>query len=63
MSKVLELLEEIEEELCCGAKYPKKVEIGFSHFSGMYRATCKKCSYVNVYWECACELEHDCEAN
>jgi hypothetical protein len=54
---------EIEEDFCCDVPAPKKIEFGFSHFAGMWRATCKNCSYVNSYWECACELEHDCEEN
>jgi len=44
---------------CCEAAIPKRVTLGYGTF-GTFRAVCSKCSYVNVYFDCACELEHDC---
>lgn len=52
-------LDEVDE-VCCDAKLPKKVNVGFRTFGG-YTATCSNCSFVCGYWECSCELEHDCE--
>ena len=60
MDAIQEVINDVFDYECCDIKAPKKIEFGFSHFAGMYRATCKKCSYVNMYWECACELVHDC---
>jgi hypothetical protein len=47
---------EIEEETCCGASLPDGVSVSF----GFAVATCSRCSYRCAYWECACELRHDC---
>ena len=63
MSNALqEIIEDVFDYECCEAKLPKKMSVGFSHFGGAYVAKCSKCSYVCAYWECACELRHDCGA-
>lgn len=49
-----------DEWVCCDSEMPKSVTTGFGTY-GTYRATCDNCSFVCAYWECACELEHDCE--
>jgi hypothetical protein len=54
---------EIEEWFCCDSVAPKKIRFGFSQFGGSYNAYCDKCSFVCAYWDCACELEHDCKEN
>lgn len=38
----------------------KKIEFGNAWFTGAFIAKCKKCNFVCAYWECGCELEHDC---
>ena len=39
---------------------PLSITTGYSQFGGAYIATCALCDYVCAYWDCACELEHDC---
>jgi hypothetical protein len=51
---------ELEKWECCDTKAPKKISFGFSHFGGAYLAKCSKCSFTCGYWDCACELVHDC---
>lgn len=46
--------------LACSEALPDGVSVGFSQFSGTYRAVCERCSFVSAYWECPCELRHDC---
>ena len=46
-----------EEELCCETKLPETMSVSASGTM----ATCWACGYRCGYWECACELEHDCE--
>jgi hypothetical protein len=58
---MLDLDETIEEYECCDTLPPKKMTFGYSQFGGMYLAKCGKCSYTCAYWECACELSHDCK--
>ena len=43
-----------------GCVAPDSISTGHAHFSGAYVATCNLCDYVCAYWDCACELEHDC---
>jgi hypothetical protein len=54
-------IEDNTEEWCCGdsAEMPKSVTASYKTFGG-YTATCSKCNFVCGYWECACELQHDC---
>lgn len=44
----------------CEMPLPSGVTVGFSHFAGTFRAVCDRCSFMSVYWECACDLRHDC---
>lgn len=44
----------------CTQPTPDNIEIYSTHFGGNAVARCKYCQYTNVYWECACELEHPC---
>lgn len=44
----------------CKSVLPDGVKVGFSHFGGAYLATCERCSFKCAYWDCACELRHDC---
>lgn len=47
---------------CCESPaLPKGVNTYHSLFGG-YVASCDNCDYVCVYWECACELAHECKA-
>ena len=47
---------EIEEDVCCEAILPDGISVSF----GTAIASCERCSYRCAYWECACELRHDC---
>lgn len=50
-------------EVCCeNPVLPKGISTGYGLFGG-FRAICDNCDYVCVYWDCVCELAHDCEAN
>jgi hypothetical protein len=46
-----------DEECCQLPELPKGVTVSF----GFGMASCENCSYRCAYWECACELAHDCE--
>jgi hypothetical protein len=39
---------------------PLSIATGYSQFGGEYIATCALCDYVCAYWDCGCELAHDC---
>jgi hypothetical protein len=41
---------------CCNAVIPAKMNVSF----GFAMATCDGCSIRVGYWDCACELDHDC---
>lgn len=53
-------------EFCYGHRdcvAPDTIATGVFGWAGDYIAKCSQCSYVCAYWECACELDHDCVAN
>lgn len=56
MSKDLEL-----DAFCCEADLPNGVSVGRSWFGGQVVARCAYCGFSAVYFDCACELVHDCE--
>jgi len=39
---------------------PATIEFYSAHLTGEGRARCTACNFVSAYWECGCELEHDC---
>jgi hypothetical protein len=43
-----------------GLPVPDTVRASHGAF-GTYAARCSACSYVCAYWDCACELVHDCD--
>lgn len=47
---------------CCDAQPTTVMTYHHSQFGGAFNAYCNSCSFVCSYWECACELIHDCEA-
>ena len=51
------------EMLCIdhGHEMPIGVVFYETRFSGGFCARCEACGHVWVYWECACELVHDCD--
>ena len=55
---------QVYEEDICTEELADKIRIGYGTF-GTHRAICVGCSFTSAYWECACELNHDCneEAN
>lgn len=56
-------LQNEEEIYCCeNAQMPKGMKAGYGLFGG-YVASCENCKYVCAYWDCACELAHDCKEN
>lgn len=40
---------------------PEKIIFGEALWTGERRAYCKNCDIVFAYWECSCDLEHDCK--
>lgn len=59
-------VDEYEAPYCCGdeATLPNGVEITRSRFTGQAVAVCYLCEdFRSVYWECPCELVHECEGN
>ena len=40
---------------------PKKIYFGHARLTGEYRAYCRKCNYVSAYFECGCDLTHNCK--
>lgn len=45
----------------CTEPVPDGVRIYRSRMAGNLVATCDKCGHLWGYWECACDLTHDCE--
>lgn len=41
---------------CCDGELPDGITLAF----GTAFATCYLCGYKCAYWECACELIHEC---
>lgn len=50
-----ELTETCEAELRAG------ITISNAWITGQPVAECAGCKFTAVYWECACDLEHECE--
>ena len=48
-------------DYCCDSKTPNGMTIYHSHFGGNLVAKCNSCTTIWGYWECACELVHDCQ--
>jgi hypothetical protein len=47
--------------MCCGSvDLPNGMSYGVSRLGGGLVATCANCSFVCAYWDCVCELVHDC---
>lgn len=46
-----------DDEHFCEAELPDGISIA----RGTAFASCYKCGYRCAYWECACDLVHDCE--
>lgn len=55
----LDAIEEEQAHATC--KAPKSISTGHSRITGDYTASCNRCAYRCAYWECACELAHDCK--
>ena len=44
----------------CTEPLPANVEIYRAHFGGHAVAKCNDFDFTSVYWECACDLDHEC---
>lgn len=40
---------------------PAGVSVGRSRLAGTLLAECAVCGWRCAYWECACDLAHDCD--
>jgi hypothetical protein len=49
-----------EDEETCQELVPAKIRIYSAHFTGATVAECKRCNFLSAYFECACDLEHNC---
>lgn len=57
-------LDLFETEYCCGseATLPAGIRISNARFTGNPIAECDLCGdFRCAYWECPCELVHDCQ--
>ena len=52
---------EYEAPYCCGEDITLPNGVNISR--GTAFATCDFCSFKCAYWECPCELVHECEGN
>jgi len=50
---------ELVEDTCM-EPLPDGVRVYLGRFTGSPVAVCDHCDYMRGYWECACELVHDC---
>jgi len=48
------------EYYCCDSGIPEGMTIYNSRIGGNLVAFCATCTTIWGYWECACELVHDC---
>lgn len=53
----------MQTEEICTESAPESITFYLTAFTMEKRARCKNCNFVSAYWECACELVHDCEVN
>lgn len=49
------------EEDECQEPMPETISVREATFTGGAVAECSDCLYRCVYWECPCDLIHDCE--
>ena len=45
----------------CTETVPDTIHIYTARFTGAPIAVCRDCYFTSAYWECAHDLEHDCE--
>jgi len=57
----LAMIETMDET--CNAPLPDGMRVHRTILAGNLVATCGRCGYVCAYWDCACELAHDCEVS
>jgi|688.fasta_scaffold1860513_2 DNA-directed RNA polymerase subunit RPC12/RpoP len=51
-------------EYCdCGEPIPDGVEFYNTRITGEPRARCSHCDWVSAYWDCPCDLVHECQTN
>ena len=44
-------------------RLPRHINISQSRITGNLAAECQRCYFRASYWDCACDLGHDCEGN
>ena len=47
----------------CTELAPESISFYSARMTGTGVAECKDCDFKSVYWECACDLFHDCNDN
>lgn len=50
-----------DEIVECSEPIPSTIDFYSSRLAGEPRAKCRECGFVSAYWECACDLEHNCD--
>lgn len=51
----------IVEDYCCNGDVPNGMTVYRSTITGCLVTRCDSCDTIWAYWECACELAHECE--
>lgn len=51
----------VMEDYCCDSGIPNGMTVYRSRFGGNVVAECETCPTIWGYWECACELAHECQ--
>lgn len=54
---------EVQDTHTCDTELPKSVYFSNTRITGASIAECSACGFKSAYWECACDLIHDCEVN
>lgn len=44
----------------CSEPIPDSMRVVVSRITGDYSAVCDSCGWRCFYWDCGCELAHDC---
>ena len=52
-------MSDVMEACCDNPQLPEGISTGYGLF-GDFIAKCENCDYVCAYWECPCELVHEC---
>lgn len=52
---------EVQDTHTCDTELPKSVYFSNTRITGASIAECSACGFKSAYWECACDLVHECQ--